>query len=69
VGVVAGGGAGAGVGAGAGAGLETGTRTGVGAGTALLRGLLDDPSLRDEDEPEALGGDAERYWAPFVLVG
>lgn len=69
VGVVAGGGAGAGVGAGAGAGLETGTRTGVGAGTPLLRGLLDDPSLRDEDEPEALGGDAERYWAPFVLVG
>lgn len=34
------------------------------------RGVELDPSLRDEDEiPEPLGGDAERFWAPFVLIG
>ncbi|MFD7913623.1 CHAT domain-containing protein [Streptomyces sp. NPDC059752] len=32
-------------------------------------GLDPDPRLRDTEEtPEPLGGDAERYWAPFVLV-
>ncbi|HQR27905.1 MAG TPA: hypothetical protein PLP61_12775, partial [Nocardioides sp.] len=34
------------------------------------RGRDLDPRLRDEEEiPEPLGGDAERYWAPFVLIG
>ena len=34
------------------------------------RGVELDPELRDEEElPAPLGGDAERYWAPFVLVG
>ncbi|MFD3547043.1 CHAT domain-containing protein [Streptomyces sp. NPDC058655] len=33
------------------------------------RGLVLDPRLRDAEEmPEPLGGDAERYWAPFVLI-
>lgn len=33
------------------------------------RGSWLDPALRDEEEiPEPLGGDAERFWAPFVLV-
>jgi CHAT domain-containing protein/tetratricopeptide (TPR) repeat protein len=33
------------------------------------RGLDLDPDLRDDEEiPAELGGDAERYWAPFVLV-
>ncbi|WSR19704.1 hypothetical protein OG457_44360 [Streptomyces sp. NBC_01207] len=33
------------------------------------RGLDLNPRLRDTEEtPEPLGGDAERYWAPFVLV-
>lgn len=33
-------------------------------------GLELDAELRDDEEvPERLGGDAERYWAPFVLVG
>jgi CHAT domain-containing protein len=34
------------------------------------RGLDLDPGLRDEEEiPDPLSGDAERYWAPFVVVG
>lgn len=37
---------------------------------AQRRGVELDPELRDEEElPAALGGDAERFWAPFVLVG
>ena len=29
-----------------------------------------DPKLRDDEAvPEPLGGDAERFWAPFILVG
>jgi CHAT domain-containing protein len=43
-----------------------------GADTAAgtRRGVELDPELRDDDAlPEPLGGDAERYWAPFVLVG
>lgn len=39
------------------------------AGERRRRGLDLDPELRDdEDVPEALGGDAERYWAPFIVV-
>lgn len=39
----------------------------------IRRGVPDDlgldPDLRDDEEvPEPLGGDAERYWAPFILV-
>jgi CHAT domain-containing protein len=38
--------------------------------SAQRRGVELDPELRDDAElPEPLGGDAERYWAPFVLVG
>jgi CHAT domain-containing protein len=34
------------------------------------RGVELDPELRDDEEvPAPLGGDAERFWAPFVLVG
>jgi CHAT domain-containing protein len=37
---------------------------------AQRRGVELDPDLRDEEElPTPLGGDAERFWAPFVLVG
>ncbi len=37
---------------------------------AQRRGVELDPELRDDEEvPAQLGGDAERYWAPFVLVG
>lgn len=33
------------------------------------RGLDLDPDLQDDEEiPAELGGDAERYWAPFILV-
>ncbi len=33
------------------------------------RGVELDPELRDEEEvPDPLDGDAERFWAPFVLV-
>ncbi|WP_405889714.1 CHAT domain-containing protein [Streptomyces sp. NBC_00133] len=33
------------------------------------RGIDLDPDLRDEEEiPEPMGGDAERYWAPFIIV-
>lgn len=43
---------------------------GEGAPTGVRRGVELDPELRDDDAlPEPLGGDAERYWAPFVLVG
>lgn len=42
---------------------------GGGTGDAQRRGVVLDPELRDdEDLPLPLGGDAERYWAPFVLV-
>jgi CHAT domain-containing protein len=38
--------------------------------TGTRRGVELDPELRDDDAlPEPLGGDAERYWAPFILVG
>ena len=46
----------------------------LGGGADAVRGVRRgvpelDPELRDDEEvPEALGGDAERYWAPFVLV-
>ncbi|MFN8192794.1 MAG: CHAT domain-containing protein [Nocardioidaceae bacterium] len=37
---------------------------------ARRRGVELDPELRDEEDvPAPLGGDAERFWAPFVLVG
>ncbi|SDP03058.1 CHAT domain-containing protein [Pedococcus dokdonensis] len=43
---------------------------GGGPATGTRRGVELDPELRDDDElPAPLGGDAERYWAPFVLVG
>lgn len=43
---------------------------GGGSGDARRRGVVLDPELRDDEElPLPLGGDAERYWAPFVLVG
>ena len=43
---------------------------GGGSGDAQRRGVELDPELRDdEDLPAPLGGDAERFWAPFVLVG
>jgi CHAT domain-containing protein len=33
------------------------------------RGLVLDPELLDDEEiPTELGGDAERFWAPFILV-
>ncbi len=39
-------------------------------GRGRRRGRALDPELRDdEDVPEPLAGDAERYWAPFVVVG
>jgi CHAT domain-containing protein len=44
----------------------------MGGGTddAQRRGVELDPELRDDEElPAPLGGDAERFWAPFVLVG
>lgn len=38
--------------------------------TELEKDLLLDPELRDDEPlPEPLDGSAERYWAPFVLVG
>jgi len=43
---------------------------GGGSGEAQRRGVVLDPELLDDEEvPLPLGGDAERYWAPFVLVG
>jgi CHAT domain-containing protein len=43
---------------------------GGGGDDAQRRGVELDPELRDdEDLPAPLGGDAERFWAPFVLVG
>lgn len=39
------------------------------AGRARRRGVDLDPELRDEGEiPDPLSGDAERFWAPFILV-
>ncbi len=38
-------------------------------GAQRRRGVDLDPDLRDEEDlPVPLGGDAERYWAPFVLM-
>lgn len=46
------------------------TATGAGSGDARRRGVVMDPELRDDEElPLPLGGDAERYWVPFVLEG
>lgn len=43
---------------------------GGGSDDAQRRGVELDPELRDDEElPAPLGGDAERFWAPFVLVG
>ena len=43
---------------------------GVDPASGTRRGVELDPELRDDEAlPEPLGGDAERYWAPFVLVG
>jgi CHAT domain-containing protein len=43
---------------------------GADAPSGTRRGVELDPELRDDGAlPEPLGGDAERYWAPFVLVG
>ncbi len=43
---------------------------GGGGEDAQRRGVDLDPELRDdEDLPAPLGGDAERFWAPFVVVG
>jgi CHAT domain-containing protein len=40
------------------------------AGSTRRRGIDLDPELRDNEEiPEMLGGNAERYWAPFVVFG
>ena len=39
------------------------------AGHVRRRGIDLDPELRDEEEiPDPLSGDAERFWAPFILV-
>lgn len=50
--------------------LGGGHETSGGARRRSAADLLLDPELRDDEPlPEPLDGSAERYWAPFVLVG